>query len=91
MLTEISKFANQSDNEVDYNLPIHSSCKYYTVNEVQNLRINNNFNIFHSNINGLDSEFDNLYEFISNTSSEFDIITITETSKMMNSLIQMFL
>ena len=43
------------------------------------MKFNNNFNIFHSN-NGLDSKFDNLYEFISNTSSEFDIITITETS-----------
>ena len=47
VLTEVSKFANQSDNEVDYNLHIHSSCKYYTVNEVQNFKINNNFNIFH--------------------------------------------
>ena len=31
VLTEVSKFANQSDNVVDYNLPIHSSCKYYTI------------------------------------------------------------
>ena len=46
VLTEVSKFDNQSDNEVDYNLPIHSSCKYYTVNEVQNLKINNNFTYF---------------------------------------------
>ena len=68
VLTEVSKFAHQSASEVDYNLPIRSSCKYYTVDEVQNLKINNNFNIFHSNINGLDSKFDNLYEFISNTS-----------------------
>ena len=53
---------------------------YFTVNEVQTLKNTNNLNIFHSNINGLDSKFDNLYEFISGTSSEFDIIAITETS-----------
>ena len=31
--------------------------------------------------NGLDSKFDNLYEFISSISSEYDVIAITETSK----------
>ena len=84
VLTEVSKFSNQSDNEVDYNLPIRSSCKYYSVNEVQNLKINNNFNIFHSNVNGLEAKIDNLYEFISNTSSELDVIAITETSHKNN-------
>ena len=79
ILTEVSKFSNQSNNEVDYNLPILSTCKYYSVNEIQNLKCINNFNIFHSNINGLGSKFDNLYEFISSTSAEFDIIVITET------------
>ena len=55
---------------------------YFTVNEVQTLKNKTNLNIFHSNINGLDSKFDNLYEFISGTSSEFDIIAITETSQI---------
>ena len=59
--------------EVDYNLPIRSSCKYYTVNEVQNLKFTNNFNIFHSNVNGLEAKIDNLYEFITNTTSELDV------------------
>ena len=61
-------------------MPILSSCKYYSVNEIQNLKCINNFNIFHSNINGLGSKFDNLYEYISSTSAEFDTIAITETS-----------
>ena len=38
-------------------------------------------NIFHTNINGLETKFDNLHEFISNTSSKMDIIAITETSQ----------
>ena len=53
-----------------------------SVNEVQTLKNKNNLNIFHSN--GLESEFDNLYEFISGTSSEFDIIASTETSHQIN-------
>ena len=51
IMTEVSKFSNQLDNEVDYNLPIRLNCKYFTVNEVQNLKNKNNFNIFHSNVN----------------------------------------
>ena len=65
IVKEVSKFSNQSDKEIDYNLPIRSSCKYYTVAEVQNLNIKDNFNLFHTNINGLESKFDNLHEFIS--------------------------
>ena len=38
-------------------------------------------NIFHTNINGLETKLDNLHEFISNTSSKMDIIAITETSQ----------
>ena len=72
------------DNEIDYNLPIRSNCKYFTVNEVRNLKNKNNFNIFHCNINGLDSTFDDLYDFISSTSSTFGVIAITETSQKNN-------
>ena len=39
VITEVSKFSTQSESEVDYNLPIRSSCKYYTVNEIQKLKI----------------------------------------------------
>ena len=53
-----------------------------SVNKVQTLKNKNNLNIFHSNVNGLESKFDNLYEFISGTSSEFDIIASTETSQI---------
>ena len=66
-MTEVSKFSTQSESEVDYNLPIRSSCKYYSIRELQNLNAKNNLNIFHSNVNGLQSKFDTLYEFISST------------------------
>ena len=34
-----------------------------------------------TNINGLGSEIDNLYEFLSGTSTKMDILAITETSE----------
>ena len=76
----VSKFSNQSNNEVDFNLPVRSTCKYYTVNEFQKLNKTNNLNIFHTNINGLEAKFDILHEFLSTEYVDLDIITITETS-----------
>ena len=66
-----------------YNFPSTSSYKLqvlYTINEIQNLKTSSNLNIFHTNINGLKSKFDNLHEFLSNVYSNLDIIAITEIS-----------
>ena len=66
VVREASKFSTYLDNEADYNLPVRTICKYHTINELQNLKNSSNLNIFHANINGLESKFDNLHEFISN-------------------------
>ena len=42
---------------------------------------NNNMNIFHTNINGLESKLDNLHQFISGSQPKLDILAITETSE----------
>ena len=52
VVADASKFSNYTDNDPDYNLPISSSCRYYTINEIQNLETSSNLNIFHTNING---------------------------------------
>ena len=72
VVNEVPKFSNQSNNEVDYNLSVRSTCKYYTVNEFQKVNMTNNLNIFHTNINGLEAKFDILHEFVSND-SDLDI------------------
>ena len=79
VVTEASKFSFNSENDL---IIIYqcTSCNYYTTNEVRNLKTLSNLNIFHTNINGLESKFDNLHEFISNVYSDLDIIAITETS-----------
>ena len=55
--------------------------QYYSVNEYQLLNNLGNLNIFHTNINGLGSKIDNLYEFVSTTSNKMDILAISETSE----------
>ena len=48
------------------------------------LKISKQFNIFHTNINGLENKFEILHEFITNATYDFDIIGITETSQKCN-------
>ena len=92
VVAEASKFSNYTDNDPDYNLPISSSCRYYTINEIQNLKTSSNLNISQTNINGLESKIDHLHEFVSNVYSDLDIIAITETShKVITSLLLMYL
>ena len=40
-----------------------------------------NFNIFHSNVNGLDTHFENLHEFLAGSPKDFDVVNLTETSQ----------
>ena len=45
------------------------------------LKKNNNLNIFHANVNGLEAKLDILEEFVSATPKKLDIVAITETSE----------
>ena len=40
-----------------------------------------NFNIFHSNVNGLESHYDVLHTFLPGIPTDFDVLNITETSE----------
>ena len=62
-------------------IPSNSCSKYYSVADFQLLNISKKFNIFHTNINGLESKLDNLHEFLSGTSDKIDILALTETSE----------
>ena len=82
-----SKFDELECNEVDHNLPNRLINKYYYVGEVQKLNTSKNFNIFHSNVNGLESKMDLLREFLSST-SDFDVIAISESSQRNNDFLK---
>ena len=79
---------NSSNND-NINLSNLSSCKYYSCSKFHELmsvdnNSNKNVNIFHNNLNGLESKFELLNNFLSNYSSDLDIIAITETSQQIN-------
>ena len=66
--TVASKFSNFQAYELDLNMANQNDCKYYTVSEFQKMKLKKNFNTFHSNVNGQESKFDNLHEFLSSAS-----------------------
>ena len=71
---------NLRDDDLDINLSNIEECKYYSVDDLKKIKLVNNINIFHNNVNGLETKFDLIHNFLANSSSEIDIITITETS-----------
>ena len=83
---KVSNLNSQDSDNI--NLSNLSSCEYYSHSKFHELISNNsnnnnnniNFNIFHNNLNGLESKFVLLHNFLSTNSSELDIIAITETS-----------
>ena len=80
IVNEASKFTNIISNDASFELP-KSCSKYYTIKELQLLNISSNLNIFHTNINGLESKLDNLNEFLSGISYKMDVIALTEPSE----------
>ena len=78
---ESSKFSNFPKPMEEASLPSNLNSKYHSVKDFQELKIEKNFNIFHANVNGLESKFDNLEIFLGGSASAIDIVAITETSE----------
>ena len=78
---ETSKFSKFPNHDAEITLPSNLNSKYHSVYEFQKLKIQKNFNIFHSNVNGIESKFDTLENFVAGASSAMDILAISETSE----------
>ena len=78
---ETTKFSNFPNSNAEFSLPSNLNSKYHSVYEFQKLKIQKNFNIFHSNVNGIESKFDTLENFLAGATSAMDIIGISETSE----------
>ena len=81
IIQETSSFEKYSIPDIDSTFPNLLTSKYHSVDEVQNLKVEKDFNIFHSNVDGLESKFENLHSFINGSKSAMDIIALTETSE----------
>ena len=80
-MQQTSSFEKYSLPSTDLDIPNLVTSKYHRVSEFQKLDIANDFNIYHSNANGLESKFDTLHNFVMGSNSLMDVIAITETSE----------
>ena len=78
---ETNNFASYPQPLEEATLPSNLNSKYYRVDEFQKLKIEKNFNIFHSNVNGLESKYNTLHTFLNGARTAMDVIAITETSE----------
>ena len=70
--------------DIDDNVVSNINSKYYSVKDFQSvIKGPDSFTIFHSNLNGLESKFDELHSFVT-CSKEIDFICISETSQKIN-------
>ena len=81
IIQETSSYEKYSLPDINSTFPNLLTSKYHSVDEVQNLKIEKNLNIFHSNVNGLESKFENLHCFLNGSKSAMDIVALTETSE----------
>ena len=56
--------------------------KYFSIEDLEILKIANQFNIFHSNVYVLESNFDVLRDFLANSQQIFEVVNRTETSQV---------
>ena len=81
----VDQIHNLLNHDIDENLTDNINCKYYTHNEMCNLNESQKaFNIFHANVNGLESHFQDLHILLANIKCEFSAICISETSQKFN-------
>ena len=78
-----SKISLLNSHDIDANIPKNVNCNYYTQNDFEKLakKTQMEFQLFHININGLESNFENLHNLLAGMPCNFDIINITETSQ----------
>ena len=80
IISETSKFETLT-HDPDTDIPTLLNSRYHSVEDVQKLKLQKKFNIFHSNVNGLESKFNHLSNFLDGTKTPFDVVAISETSE----------
>ena len=64
-LPRVEIISEVSSLSADINeIPLNTNCKYYPVHEFDQLKLSKDFNILHTNANGLESKLDNITDFL---------------------------
>ena len=79
--SNVDKVHNLLNYYIDENLTDNINCKYYTRDICNLVKFHKAFNIFHANIDGLESHFQDLHVLPANMKSEFSAICINKTSQ----------
>ena len=80
--SSISNIIDLNSHDIDLNLAESINCNYYTNENFSKLPYKeNSFNIFHANVDGLECHFDDLQYVLSDSSLDFNVICISETSQ----------
>merc|ERR1712002_371505 len=78
---ETSKYSSFPKPMEEASLPSNLNSKYHSVRDFQKLKIQKNFNIFHANVNGLETKHEILETFLGGAISAVDVVAISETSE----------
>ena len=82
--SKASTFNSLKNSDIDENIVANLNSRYYTAHEFKTLKRDQSFNIFHSNLDGLENKFELLHNFITSSNMDIDIINISETSQKLN-------
>ena len=83
-ISKVREIESLNQYDIDENIVNNINSRYYTVEEFKTLNKKSNFNILHSNINGLENKFEEYHHFINSTNMNIDILCISETSQKEN-------
>ena len=81
IISKASDIDSLKQYDIDDNIVTNINSRYYPAFEFQSLVNKNSFNLFHTNINGLENKIDQLQNFINTSNMNIDIIGISETSQ----------
>ena len=80
IISKASDIETLKQFDIDENTISNINSRYYPTYEFQSLKREKSFNIFHTNLNGLENKFEQLHNFINTTNLNLDIIGVSETS-----------
>ena len=74
-----------NDADIDENIISNINSEYYSVQEILGILKENSFTVFHTNLNGLESKFDEFQTFVNGTSKYLYVLCLTPTCQKKNS------
>ena len=83
--SELTNLPHTNDFDIDDNLINAVNSKYYSLNEIKNIRLaRKNFSIFHTNIRSLSKHIGSLHTQLSSINMPFDVIGIAESKQQVD-------